>query len=447
MNTPTTDDEFETELRDLLRRATATARSELSFDDVHVAPAAPTNPTWARAGAVGLTAAAAVGVLVWTDAAPSPSVGSASTPPPVSMPSAPSAPSAPSMPSSASGTPATGSPTSDAPVTESSDTSTGDTFPPAGEDAVNILVVGVDARPDCIDPSSPFAGSYPAQDIGARSDTTMILRIDPQAGRAAVLSFPRDLWVSMGGRPGRGRINGLVVDSDPSRLIATLDADFGLGVDHFVQLDYCGFRDLVDAVGGVGVPFTAPVRDTSTGFRADAPACVVLDGERALAYVRSRRMEMLSPEGSWLIDGSSDLSRVARQQDLLRRLLDEVLDQGVADVGNVRTLIAAMQESLVVDADLTITLMLEYAGVLTSLEPADIGAHTIDVSGRMIGGNSVLVPLNDTRHSQDVLAMFRGERPLGEVTAPPEGDGAITTAPVPAGFAPGPIVPDPAVDC
>lgn len=431
------DDTFEAELRELLRQATAPVTSHLSVDDVLALPHPAPNRTWARAGAVGLTAAAAVGVLVWNGTEPTPSVGSASTPPPASTPS------------SASASSSVGSPTADAPTsdpTAASDTSTGETFPKPSDAAVNILVVGVDTRPDCIDPSSSFAGSYPDQDIGSRADAIMILRIDPQAGRAAVLSFPRDLWVSRGDLPS-GRINALVVDDDPIPLIATLDADFGLDVDHFVQIDYCGFRDLVDAVGGVTVPFTAPVRDTSTGFLADGPACVVLDGEHALAYVRSRRMEVLSPDGSWLIDGSSDLSRVARQQDLLRRLLDEVLDQGLADVGNVRSLLAATQESLVVDSELTLSRMLEYAGVLTSLRPADIGAHTIDVSGRMISGNSVLVPLNDTRHSQDVLAMFRGERPLGEVIAPPEGDGALTTAPLRTGFAPEPILSDPTVDC
>ena len=163
------------------------------------------------------------------------------------------------------------------------------TFPPADPEAKNFLVTGAD-NGACIDPNSPYAAAFgDREDMGERSDTIIIFRVDPSASRVAVLSFPRDLYVTIAGVGNQARINSAYERNDPQRLIDTIYENFGVGVDHFVQVDFCAFKTLVDAVGGVAVPFRYPARDPNTGL--NVPDARVLQPQR-----RARpRLRALAP--------------------------------------------------------------------------------------------------------------------------------------------------------
>ena len=118
-----------------------------------------------------------------------------------------------------------------------------------------------------------------------------------------MLSFPRDLWVHIAGSDSDNRINSAYIKNDPTTLIRTIYDNFGIGIDHFVQVDFCAFKTLVDAVGGVTVPFEYPTRDLHTGSTFPWPGCFTLSGDHALAYVRSRHYEYLDPKtGKWTED-------------------------------------------------------------------------------------------------------------------------------------------------
>lgn len=384
-------DEFERELRALLRDATSGLEPHCSVDDLaHTAPtvAAPSR-VWARAGAVGLTAAAVAGVVVWAghDGSHDALVPSSTSD---------TSPAAPDTLGAADPTVAAAS-TTVAPL-------------PAGEfEPFNLLVVGLDRAVDCIDPDSPYAASVLPESAGARSDTIMVLRLDPTDTSVSVLSFPRDLWVPIAGRNSSNRLNSAIVENDPTRLLGTLYNEFGIEVDHFVQLDFCSAKALVDGLGGVGVPFAAPARDTHTGLAVTQPGCVRLDGDEALAYLRSRHYEMQSPDGTWIADPTSDLGRISRHQDFLLRLLAEWRADGLTDIDAVRALITAMQESVVVDTGLTIDTMLDIAGFLSSLDTSSVHSFTIEATGAIVGGQTVLFPQLDSENMRATLALFRGE--------------------------------------
>jgi LCP family protein required for cell wall assembly len=293
--------------------------------------------------------------------------------------------------------------------------STTETFPPADERASNFLLTGAD-NGACVDPDSPFAGAFGdarSGRVGERSDTIMIMRVDPAAKRVAVLSFPRDLYVRIAGAGNRARINSAYRRDDPQRLINTIYENFGVGTDHFIQVDFCTFKTLVDAVGGVTVPFEYPARDRRTGLNVPDPGCFTFDGDHALAYVRSRYYEYEDPAGSgqWRQDPSSDLGRISRQQDFLRRTLSSVLSKGLLNPSVARGLIsAATSGDVVTSDDLSLAKLMEFAGVL---EP------------RINGDNM-----------QAVLAMFRGESSLADApvqsfeptTTPVERPSDVTTA-------------------
>jgi LCP family protein required for cell wall assembly len=316
------------------------------------------------------------------------------------------------------------------------------TFPEADPEASNFLITGAD-NGACIDPDSPYAGAFGDREgMGERSDTIMVLRVDPEADRVALLSFPRDLYVDIADG-GRSRINSAYRRNEPQRLIDTIYENFGITIDHYIQVDFCAFKTLVDAVGGVAVPFDFPARDDNTGLNVPTTGCFVFDGEHALAYVRSRHYQYEDPPGSgnWQEDPSSDLGRVSRQQDFIRRTLSSILDEGPLNPRVARGLIRAATEYVVTDRDLTAARMLEFAGVMNDVDPATILTYQIEATPRTVNGASVLEPNTDGENMQAILAMFRGETSLADApvqefeetsTAAPRGS---TTTVAPGGSA------------
>lgn len=288
-----------------------------------------------------------------------------------------------------------------------------ETFPAAEPDARNILITGADNNA-CLDPESRFAPAFGDREgAGERSDTIMMWRVNPATSQVAVLSFPRDLWLKIDGRSSKGRINEAYERDNPQRLINTIRQNFGIETDHFMQIDFCAFKELVDAVGGVAVPFETPVRDGATGLIVDEAGCFTFSGEHALAYVRSRKIEFLNEDGRWERDGTSDLGRISRQQDFIRRVGDELLSN-VFSPSVVRTLFDVGKDYIVTDNELTLDQIQQYAGVLQATDPADITTYQIEAQGTTIQGNSVLEPRLGGSNMQAVLKLFRGEVTLAD---------------------------------
>ena len=288
-----------------------------------------------------------------------------------------------------------------------------ETFPAAEPDARNILITGADNNA-CLDPESRFAPAFGDREgAGERSDTIMMWRVNPATSQVAVLSFPRDLWLKIDGRSSKGRINEAYERDNPQRLINTIRQNFGIETDHFMQIDFCAFKELADAVGGVAVPFETPVRDGATGLIVDEAGCFTFSGEHALAYVRSRKIEFLNEDGRWERDGTSDLGRISRQQDFIRRVGDELLSN-VFSPSVVRTLFDVGKDYIVTDNELTLDQIQQYAGVLQATDPADITTYQIEAQGTTIQGNSVLEPRLGGSNMQAVLKLFRGEVTLAD---------------------------------
>ena len=289
-----------------------------------------------------------------------------------------------------------------------------ETFPPAEPDAKNFLITGADNN-SCIDPDSPYAPAFgDRSNLGERSDTIMMWRVNPSTSQVAVLSFPRDLFVDIAGTSRKGRINEAYERDNPQKLIDTIFQNFGINTDHFVQVDFCAFRTLVDAVGGVAVPFDTPVRDPNTGLNVPVAGCFTFDGDHALAYVRSRKLQYIDANGEWKQDGTSDLGRISRQQDFLRRTVSRLLSKGAYNPDVAGGLIETSSEYIVTDPDLTPGKMLEFAGVLSGVDPSEITTYQINANPRNIQGAAVLVPAIEGDNMQAVLAVFRGEATLAE---------------------------------
>jgi len=176
-----------------------------------------------------------------------------------------------------------------------------------GDRPLHVLITGSDSR-EALSAEERIELTTGGA-TGERADTILVMTID--GGRVGLLSFPRDLSVRRCDGS-VGRINGALAIGGASCLVETVRAVSGIPVQHHVTVTFGGFRDVVDAVGGVELCLDGPLRDRSAGI--DLPAgCQVLDGADALGFVRVRKID-------------DDFARIARQQQFLRALAGELTD-------------------------------------------------------------------------------------------------------------------------
>ena len=297
--------------------------------------------------------------------------------------------------------------------------------------AKNFLITGTD-NGACIDPDSPYAAAFGNRNgLGERADTIMILRLDPKTNAAAVLSFPRDLWVRINGKKTQGRINSAFNRDDPNPLIVTIFDNFGILIDHYVNIDFCAFKEIVDAVGGVRVPFATPVKDKNTNLLIEAPGCHTFGGEEGLAYVRSRHFRYYDAKTKkWVEDPAADRGRISRQQDFLRRAIQKALDKSAGNPTIAKDLIDAALKYVILDENLTAGKLLDLASAMKNLDTSTMKTYQVEGAGKMVGELSVIEPRIKTDNMKAVLAVFQGRARL--VDAPEQIFEVATTTAAPA---------------
>ena len=278
---------------------------------------------------------------------------------------------------------------------------------PLGQSSVeNFLLVGSDSRVGA-EPNDPdFGGIGDATSTtGQRSDTIMVMRYDRAAGTAALLSLPRDLWVEIGSTGRKNRINSAYSDG-PEVLVATVQQALGIPLHHYVEVDFQGFKRLVDAIGGVDVCFEFPARDGHTGLQIDDPGCQRLGGVAALQYARSRYYEEFR-DGEWRVDGTADLGRTARQQDFVTSAIHQVAGAVGANPFRAAGVLSAVVDSIAVDADLDLTVM---ARELRAAAGAGVQTFPLPVQPDTIKGKAVLTV--QVPEALPVIAYFQGPGPV-----------------------------------
>lgn len=236
--------------------------------------------------------------------------------------------------------------------------------PPAGTDVVdvsgtrNVLLIGSDTRAgEGNEEYGPYLARQPGSG-GRRSDTIMIVHVPADRSRTTAVSVPRDSMVRIapcGSDPARTDLINSAYDSGGAACLrATLEALTGLRLHHTVEVDFAGFKDMVDALGGVPVKLPQPVDDKAAKLKLPAGESV-LNGEQALGYVRLRRYG----------DGS-DIQRVKRQQQFVLSMLREVRTQMAADPVRLKDFMGEVRRS--VRTDLSLEEMYELGTQLADTE-------------------------------------------------------------------------------
>ena len=277
-----------------------------------------------------------------------------------------------------------------------------DVLSPSTSNIENFLLVGSDSRAGS-DPNSPDYGGIGSEaDVSGppRSDTMMVLRRDKVTGEASLLSIPRDLWVDIPGR-GNQRVNAAYNDG-PAVLVQTIQGSLGLPIHHYVEVDFFGFKDIVDAIGGVEICTLYPIRDENTGLYVAEGGCYQFDGVQALAYARSRHYEEFR-DGEWHEDGTADLGRTKRQRDFVNIALTTALERVKADPFVAGELLDSAGSAVRIDDELDV---LAAASSLRTAVGSGLASYALPVRGETIDGNAVLLLADG---AEGLLAYFRGE--------------------------------------
>jgi polyisoprenyl-teichoic acid--peptidoglycan teichoic acid transferase len=286
----------------------------------------------------------------------------------------------------------------------------------------NYLIVGSDSR-DVVDETDPDAKAFlggNAEPAGKRSDTIMIARVDPTNNTIDTVSFPRDLWVAISGTGSNERINTAYgVNDGPQRLIDTLRQDFGITINHYVELDFKSFKGIVDAVGGVPMSFQTPMRDRNSGLYVDTAGCTTLDGDQALAFARSRHLEYMDSKLKWVSDPSADLGRINRQQVFLQHVIDQAATKTKGfDLKRMNDLLSSTADNLKVDTSLDLGQMVKLARRFSDFHGDQLRTHTLPVYPYETAGGASVLKLDETA-AAPVFDVFRGLTP-GDAVPPPD---------------------------
>lgn len=271
----------------------------------------------------------------------------------------------------------------------------------------NFLIVGSDSR-ESIDEDDPDAGAFLNGDSGGqRSDTIVLVRLDPRTAHVDLLSLPRDLWLPIAGTGESNRINS-AYGRGRQVLIDTIEEDLGIPIHHYVEVDFAGFKGLVGAIDGVPMYFDTPVRDEQSGLDVSRSGCVTLDPDQALAFARSRHYEFLTDDG-WTTDPSGDHGRITRQQVFLFRALERAKDRGITNPVTLNRLVDVGLDHVGVDPGLSDSEILRLGRRFGSLAPTAITTLRLPVTEDTVGEAYVL--RMDVSEAQDELNVFRGLPP------------------------------------
>ncbi len=270
----------------------------------------------------------------------------------------------------------------------------------------NYLIVGLDDRTGITAEQAVEFGKDKPETAGSRTDTILVLRIDAKGGRAWLMSFPRDLWITIPGSTTKSRINSVYARGQ-DQLITAIRENFGVPIDHGAVINFAGFQKIVDTIGGVPICFAKPSRDLLSGLKQPA-GCHLLTGKQATRFVRSRHFQTQDANGKWVTDPTSDFGRIARQQTFIREVLAQARKRGFTNPFRVRSTVKSLQSAVVIDDQLGPSEILRLANDMRAFDPAKLKPYTVPVRGERIDGKEVLVP---TGAAPNILRLF-GNRPI-----------------------------------
>ncbi|MET9674038.1 LCP family protein [Streptomyces sp. NPDC006482] len=269
--------------------------------------------------------------------------------------------------------------------------------------SMDILVLGSDSR-------SGDNAEYGEDEGGARSDTAMVVHVYEGHKKASVVSIPRDTLVdrpqctdgkgtSVAGET-RAMFNTAYEVGGPACAVKTVEAMSGIRMDHYIEVDFTGFKKLIDELGGVEITTTQAIKDTKSHLDL-APGTHTLDGEQSLGLVRTRKS----------VGDGSDLGRIQLQQAFMKAFIDQVKDIGVlTDPTKLLALADAATKAITPDSELdSVQELMGFAQGLSGISPQNAHMITLPVEYDPADPNRV-IPLE--AQSQQVWTALKADAPI-----------------------------------
>jgi LCP family protein required for cell wall assembly len=287
--------------------------------------------------------------------------------------------------------------------------------PPSGVE--NIVLVGSTSRCALKQQSAAF-GLCSQGVTGVNSDVVMILHLDPRTATASILSIPRDLFVPNARTTGPNKIDAALVQG-PERLVAAIEEDFGVPIQHYVELNFDSFQGIVNSLGGIKMYFPMPLYDAESSLNIPTAGCHLLNGFAALAVVRARHLQYKPPSvktndhDDWPQDPESDLSRIRRDHEFLRVLATAVSARGLSNPVTDNDLLGSLAPMLQVDSSFSLGDMLGTVLTFHGLNPNTAPQQTlpviVDAEDYLAGGyNYGSVELTSQPQDSQVIDGFLG---------------------------------------
>jgi LCP family protein required for cell wall assembly len=249
--------------------------------------------------------------------------------------------------------------------------------PGKGADAgtQNILMIGSTSR-CALKVQNPAYGICSQGVNGVNSDVVMILHLNPANDTLSILSIPRDLFVPNARSDGANKIDAALYQG-PDQLIAAIEEDFGIPIQHFVELNFDSFINVVNALGGIKMYFPEPVFDAYSGLNIQTTGCIELNGTQALQVVRARHVQYKGPgvttddPNYWPQEAQSDIARIRRDHEFLRVLATAVKQKGLSNPITDQQLVAGVVGQLTVDQGFSAT---EMIGMVLDYHSVDVNS-------------------------------------------------------------------------
>ncbi len=291
--------------------------------------------------------------------------------------------------------------------------------PERASSAINYLVVGSDTREGLTkaELKELKVGSTKTA-AGARSDTMMLVHISKSRDKAVVVSIPRDSLVTIPAHTGldgktqipemQNKVNAAFAWGGAPLLIQTLEKKMNLRIDHYVEVNFVGFKNVVDALGGIQVCSKKDINDPKSHLVMSA-GIHTLNGIESLKYVRTRDF-----------DGMGDLGRMQRQQQFVSAVFRKATSSGVLlNPFKVKNLISAVFKTIKTDETLDQGDIVTLAKQIRNLTPGKMRTMTVplgNTNGFYPGVGSVVIW--DEALAPELFDRLRNDMPVVDQVTP-----------------------------
>lgn len=256
--------------------------------------------------------------------------------------------------------------------------------------AENILVAGSTNRCNLTVQNAQWG--FCSQGVtGVNSDIIFIVHIVPKTKTMSILSIPRDTFVPNARSGDEAFKIDAALYQGPTQLVNAIQEDFGIPIQHYAEVGFDGFVNIVNAVGGIKMYFPEPVYDSESYLNVQTSGCKLLNGVEALQVVRARHLQYEPPGldtsdvGLWPQEPESDIARIARTHEFLRVLGSTVASQGLGNPIKDQKLIDAIAPQVQVDSSLSTSAMLQLAQDFHSVNINSVPQYTLPISTSNFG--------------------------------------------------------------